>query len=142
MLQWKYLRPRTNTYVSKIVIKSVVCLIKNEFLLFFVPNSHFWCILDCDDCNASCTWTTTGFFDVVPEYRIILCVCLGSCMRALQVKYYCCIKWSNLQNFFILEWCLCWCSVVFSLFWNRNDESKMQTHNIIIEIFWTYKPYI
>ena len=107
--------------------RKIICVLdKNGFLLFLVPRLQFFVILDCDDCNTSCTWTTCGLLDVFPEYEITLCLCFISCMRVLQVKYYWCIEWSKLNNFFQFGMLFVLFFVVFPLYFNRSKSCQLQ----------------
>ena len=111
----------------------ISCVVeKKEFLLFFVPKLQFLVHLDCDDCDAWCTWITTGFFNVVPEYGFVLCVCLISCVRGFQVKYYCCIDWLNFQHFLLLN-AVCGDFLLFFLCFAIALASKLPAHNIRTE---------
>ena len=44
MFRCRYERPRANTDITKLVIKSVVCTKKMHFYCFLYQNVNFWCI--------------------------------------------------------------------------------------------------
>ena len=100
-------RVRVHTSIWKIKIKLIALCQNLPILLFFVANCWFFCFLDCDGWNVSCTWTTIGFVCLTIDYGSKICLCSSSRVRVSQVESILFSTLLKITEFIAFFQCLC-----------------------------------
>ena len=130
-LQWMLHHLRYHTSNWKLKMKSTALWENNQILLFFASFCQFFCVLDCDSCSTSCTWTTNVFFCFTEDYWSNICLCCKPHLRVFQVESIWFYTFVKVAEFITV----CVDVLVFFLFVAIEIIDVTTPHNVVMEFF-------